>query len=90
MTVPTESRLRQQFEKAFEGPKYPVRSPFELIPYLPDGPATEFGTEEITIPAAALGLEYGEHLDFPYESSELLVDDVMRALRSNGVFEGIQ
>lgn len=81
----TEAELRDQFTRAFEGASYPLLSPFDLIPALPDGPETEFAANGVTIPAIELGMVHGDHLSFPYESTAALVDDVVAALRADGV-----
>lgn len=77
--------LRRQFKTEFVGASYPVVSPFDLIPVLSDGPATVFSAGDVQVPASDLGLVHGHHLSFPYASPDALVDDVMAALRADGV-----
>ena len=81
----TERALQNQFEGAFGQASYPLESPFELIPILPDGPETIFEANGIQIPAIDLGLVHGRHLNFPYRSEDELVKDTMEALRADGV-----
>ena len=71
--------VREQFVEAFEGADYPVNSPMDLVPALPDGPGTRFESGEFEMTAMELNtkLSGGE---FPYESVEEFVDDVMARL----------
>lgn len=80
-----EAVLRAQFETTFGKATYPVTDPFELIPVLPEGPATEFEADGITIPAIELGLTYGEYQSYPYQSVDELVTDLLFGLKSEGV-----
>ena len=81
---PPETALREQFETVFGRADYPVRDPFELIPILPDGPATEFEADGVTVPAIELGMTYGAYQTYPYDSVEPLVDDLIRGLKAEG------
>ena len=71
--------LREQFTEAFEGADYPINSPMDLLPALPNGPATKFESGEFSMTAMELNtkLDGGE---FPYESVDAFVDDIMDAL----------
>lgn len=75
-----EEDVREQFTAAFEGADYPVDSPMDLVPALPNGPSTTFvlGDEEIT--AIELNQEARGESDFPYES----VDDLVAGLEDRG------
>jgi hypothetical protein len=79
-----ESELREQFRTTFSRAEYPVTDPFELIPVLPDGPATEFRAGEVVVPAVELGMTYGDYQEFPYESVDMLVDDLITGLKAEG------
>jgi len=79
-----EAALREQFETTFGQATFPLCDPFELIPVLPDGPATEFVAEGITVPAIDLGLVYGKYQSYPYESVTPLVDDLIYGLKQEG------
>ena len=76
--------VRQQFVDAFEGADYPVNSPMDLVPALPNGPGTTFqvGDEEIT--AMELNQRSGGEQEFPYEDVDSLVDDIMEGLEEEG------
>lgn len=79
--------LRQQFTEAFEGADYPVNSPMDLVPALPDGPATSFESGDFSMTAMELNSEIsGGGSDFPYESVDDLVDDLMEGLEDEGYF----
>jgi hypothetical protein len=80
-----EAQLRRQFLETFEQAEYPIESPFELIPHLSDGPATEFQAGDVCIPAIELGTEYGEYQEFPYESVDQLATDILEGLKQEDV-----
>lgn len=82
-----EVELREQLTDTFNQATYPVNDPFELVPVLPDGPATEFQAGDVVIPAIELGTKYGDYQDFPYQSVEPLVDDIISGLKAEGVIE---
>ena len=71
--------LRQQMLDAFEGADYPVNSPMDLVPALPDGPGTTFESGDFSMTAMELNTKL-DGGDFPYESAEAFVDDVMDQL----------
>lgn len=72
--------LRRQFTEAFEGADFPVNSPMDLIPALPQGPGTKFESGEFSMTAMELNAKAGGNQEFPYESVDELVDDVMAGL----------
>lgn len=51
---------------------------------LPEGPATEFRAGDVVIPAIELGMTYGEYQEYPYESVDALVDDIIAGLKAEG------
>jgi len=53
---------------------------------LPDGAATTFEAGDVTIGAMELGMEYADYQEYPYDSVEPLVDDILRGLREDGRF----
>ncbi len=71
--------LRAQFVDAFEGADYPVNSPMDLLPALPNGPATTFESGEFSMTAMELNSKGGD-AEFPYDSVDALVDDVIEGL----------
>ena len=79
-----EDALRKQLLDAFEGTDYPVRNQMDLLPALPDGPATKFEAGEVSFTVMDLSTSIGDDADFPYEDAESLVDDVIKALRAEG------
>jgi len=76
--------VRQQFEEAFEGADYPVNSPMDLVPALPNGPGTQFDVGDETISAMELNQEASGQGDYPYDSVDDLVDDLMDGLEDEG------
>lgn len=75
-----EAELREQMMNAFEGADYPVTSPMDLVPALPNGPSTKFESDDFSMTAMELNAKLDG--DFPYESAESFVDDVMSQLKS--------
>ncbi|MEF8976814.1 MAG: MTH865 family protein, partial [Halapricum sp.] len=72
--VDTED-LREQFIDAFEGADYPISSPMDLVPALPNGPSTKFESGEFSMTAMELNTKLGSG-NFPYDDVETFVDDV--------------
>ena len=77
----TEAELREQLTDAFEGADYPVSNPMELVPALPNGPATRFEADDVSFTAMELATKLSDTQDFPYENVESLVDDVLAGLK---------
>lgn len=80
-----EAELREQLTAVFGHAEYPVTDPFELIPLLPDGAATEFRAGDVVVPAIDLGMTYGDYQEYPYHSVEELVDDIIAGLKAEDV-----
>ena len=76
--------LRQQFTEAFEGADYPVNSPMDLVPALPNGPGTTFESGDFSMTAMELNTKGGGQQDFPYDDVDSLVDDIMEGLEEQG------
>ena len=74
--------LREQFTEAFKDADYPINSPMDLVPALPDGPSTKFESGDFSVTAMELNTKLGG--DFPYDSVEAFVDDVMEELEEQG------
>ena len=72
------SELREQFTEAFEDADYPISSPMDLVPALPNGPSTKFESEEFSMTAMELNTKLDG--EFPYETVEEFVDEVMESL----------
>lgn len=79
--------VRQQFVEAFEGADYPVNSPMDLVPALPNGPATSFEIGDETITAMELNQEASGQANYPYESVDELVDALVDGMDEQGYFE---
>jgi len=75
-----EAELREQMIDAFEDADYPVSSPMDLVPALPDGPGTKFESGDFSMTAMELNTKTTGG-DFPYDDVESLVDDLLRELK---------
>ena len=80
-----EQELRAQLLEVFSNADYPVTGQMELVPVLPDGPATTFEVGDRTVSAMSMAAKLADHQDFPYETVESLVDDVVAAMRDEGM-----
>ena len=78
-----EAELREQLLAAFEGVDYPVESPMDLLPALPDGINTRFESGDFAMTAVELNTKLPSP-EFPYDSAEALVDDIVAALEDEG------
>lgn len=81
------SDLRQQLTDAFEGADYPVNSPMDLVPALPNGPGTTFESGDVSFTAMELNAQAGGSQSFPYDSVGDLVDDIMDGLEEEGYLD---
>ncbi|WP_330631676.1 MTH865 family protein [Halocatena halophila] len=79
--------LRSQLRDAFEGADYPVNSPMDLVPALPNGPATTFESGDVSFTAMELNAQAGGNQSFPYDSVENLVGDIMDGLEEEGYLD---
>ncbi|WP_132061318.1 MTH865 family protein [Halorussus amylolyticus] len=77
----TEAELRSQFTDAFEGADYPVSNPMDLVPALPNGPGTRFEAGDVNFTAMELSTKMSDAQDFPYDSVDALVDDLIEGLK---------
>ncbi|MDS0281680.1 MTH865 family protein [Haloarcula onubensis] len=75
-----KAELREQFTEAFQDADYPIASPMDLVPALPNGPSTKFESGEFSMTAMELNTKLNG--EFPYESVDDFVDDVMASLES--------
>ena len=75
-----EDELREQMTEAFEGADYPVSSPMDLVPALPQGPATKFESGDFSMTAMEMNTKLPSP-DFPYESADAFVDDIIETLK---------
>jgi len=70
--------LREQFTEAFQDADYPISSPMDLVPALPNGPSTKFESGDFSMTAMELNTKLGG--EFPYESVDEFVEDVLDQL----------
>jgi len=85
MSDELEAELREQFRSAFEGADFPVTDQMDLVPALPNGPGTRFEAGDFSVSAMELAANLDGHQEFPYESVDDLVDDVIAALKAEGL-----
>jgi len=85
MSDDVEAELRDQFRTAFEGADFPVEDPMDLVPALPDGPGTRFEADDVSLSAMELASKTGDHQEFPYDTLDDLVDDVVAGLKAEDV-----
>lgn len=71
--------LREQMIEAFEGADYPISSPMDLVPALPNGPSTKFESGDFSMTAMELNTKLSGG-DFPYDSPSDFVDDIISQL----------
>jgi len=82
-----EEEVREELLNKFGGADYPINSPMDLAPALPNGPSTRFeaGDGEFSMSAMELNTKLdGGADDFPYESAESFVDDLVDQLKTEG------
>jgi hypothetical protein len=82
-----KDEIRQQLHDGFEGADYPVNSPMDLVPALPNGPATTFESGDVSFTAMELNAQAGGKQEFPYEDVDGLVDDIVTGLDDDGYFD---
>ena len=80
-----KTELREQFLDAFAGADFPVESQMDLVPALPDGPATRFEAGEVSVRAMESATKRVGEQEVPDGSVEALVDDGMAAVEANGL-----
>lgn len=85
MSEPDVEELREQLVDAFTGANYPVSSGMDLLPVLPNGPATTFESGDWSMSVTELRNAPDDDEDgFPYDGPEELADDVIEGLRDAG------
>lgn len=58
---------------------YPVESPLDLDPALPDGPETRFEAGNVSVTPMDLFVE-ADACEFPYDDPDALVEDVLTVI----------
>ncbi|MGB9962029.1 MTH865 family protein [Halobacterium sp. MBLA0001] len=76
-----ESELREELTDAFATADYPVKNQMGLVPALPSGPSTSFEAGGESWTAMELATKLSSRADFPYDSVDALVDDVIAGLK---------
>ncbi|WP_418282720.1 MTH865 family protein [Halorubrum sp. DTA98] len=77
-----EAELREQFLDAFGNADYPVNNQMDLVPALPNGPGTKFEAGDVSFTAMEMAAKLGNEQEFPYDSAEELVDDIIEGLKA--------
>ena len=77
-----EAELREQFMDAFGDADYPVQNQMDLVPALPSGPGTKFEADGVSFTAMELAAKLSGHQDFPYQTPDELVDDLIAGLKA--------
>ncbi|KDS92197.1 hypothetical protein FK85_01925 [Halorubrum saccharovorum] len=77
-----KAELREQFLEAFGGADFPVENQMDLVPALPDGPGTKFEAGDVSFTAMEMAAKLGSEQEFPYDTPEELVDDILEGLEA--------
>mgnify|MGYP002761471351 CR=1 FL=1 len=77
-----KAELREQFLDAFGGADFPVENQMNLVPALPDGPGTKFEAGDVSFTAMEMAAKLGSEQEFPYDTPEALVDDIIDGLEA--------
>ena len=80
-----KAELREQFLEAFGGADFPVQNQMDLVPALPDGPGTKFEAGDVSFTAMEMAAKLGSEQEFPYDTPEELVDDIIEGLEAKGM-----
>ena len=80
-----KAELREQFLEAFSGAEFPVENQMDLVPALPDGPGTKFEAGDVSFTAMEMAAKLGSEQEFPYDTPEALVDDIIDGLEAKGM-----
>jgi hypothetical protein len=80
-----KAELREQFLEAFGGADFPVQNQMDLVPALPNGPGTKFEAGDVSFTAMEMAAKLGSEQEFPYDTPEELVDDIIEGLEAKGM-----
>lgn len=83
----TRQQLREQLRTAVEPADYPVEGRTDIITALPNGMLTTFEAGEFSMSAAQIAARLYEYQDFPYETPEDVVDDLLDGLVAEELIE---
>ena len=76
--------LEKQLIEVFGKAKYPVKSVFDLLPILPQGPMTKFNAGGKTWTAMELSQKLAGRARFPYNDVNTFVSDILAGLSEKG------
>lgn len=76
--------LEKQLKDVFGKAKYPVKSVFDLLPILPQGPMTKFSAGGKSWTAMELSQKLAGHAKFPYNDVNAFVTDILAGLSEKG------
>ena len=79
-----ETELREELTEAFSGADFPVKNQMDLVPALPNGPATTFEAGGKSFTAMELATKLSSRAEFPYDNVDSLVDDIIAGLKDEG------
>lgn len=81
-----EQEVKDQLVEAVEDGDYPINGPMELLPALPNGPATRVESGDFSITAMELTTKIPQGvLEFPYETPEAFADDVVAEMKDRDI-----
>jgi hypothetical protein len=76
--------LEKQLKDVFGKAKYPVKSVFDLLPVLPQGPMTKFNAGGKSWTAMELSQKLAGRARFPYSDVNTFVSDILAGLSEKG------
>lgn len=76
--------LEKQLKDVFGKAKYPIKSVFDLLPILPQGPMTKFTAGGKSWTAMELSQKLAGQAKFPYNNADSFVNDLIAGLQSKG------
>jgi hypothetical protein len=76
----TTEPFRSQFTETLDSATFPMCGPADLLSVMANG-RDVFVVGDVELVALELALACGDHLSFPYESGDELVEDVTSALK---------
>lgn len=81
-----QTEIKDQLVAAVEDADYPINGPMELLPALPNGPATRVESGDFSITAMELTTKVPQGvLEFPYETPEAFAEDVVEEMNERDI-----
>lgn len=84
--ISTKEQMRKELEFTFGKAEYPVKGISDFVTVFPNGPFTEFKAGDVSVSVIELSKKADNGANFPYDSVESLVDDIMLSLEEDGKF----